>query len=83
MTLRPHIYQHIDEEYWTALDAMVLPLTASDVAARAGWSRWWVRKNVAPRIREALHIENEGTSESWRIALTRLYYGIDRCWCQR
>lgn len=75
-----HLRQHLNEEQATVLDWLVLPLTLEDVAERLGpgYTRRWVEYRYHA-ILERFGIEHRNAAA--RVALLRLYYGLEPCWC--
>lgn len=80
----PHIYRHIKESRHVVLHELAQPVSLRTVARRANFTYDYLLNYVLPEVRDELHLEQPGRGNAgeWRVALTRLYYGIDRCWCQ-
>ena len=78
--VRPHIHEHLTETERTFVDEMVQPISVQEAADRTCVTIEYARGRLTQSTKDALHIEAKW---HWRVALTRLYYGIDRCWCQR
>ena len=79
----PHIYQHVPERFHVLLHELAQPIGIDEVSDRADYAPDYVKNHAIKTIRECLYIEHHGNSSAWRVELTRLYYGIDRCRCQR
>lgn len=77
----PHIYQHVPEQYHRDIHELVQPIPMHEVADRLGYTAKSYSNHRARHVRDLLGLTSKG--DGWRVQLTRLYCGIDRCWCQR
>lgn len=81
-----HIKEHLTPLQRDVLDVVVLPITITEASQRMpdGWSRRSVEGHYH-RILQRLHVKGSGHGAVGlrRVALVRLYYGLDPCYCQR
>lgn len=73
----PHVYQHVPDDYHADLDTLVQPIPLREVAARLHYTATSYSNHRARRVKQLLGLHDMG--DGWRVALTRLYYGADRC----
>lgn len=76
----PHVYRHVPERLHPLVHELAQPQSTKDAAAKAFYSVDYVHASAMREIKDCLHLYDAGWN--WRVALVRLYYGIDRCWCQ-
>ncbi len=80
--MRPHVYDHVAPTYRPLLDLLVTPITLDEVAVAMKATRRVVEYR-SHAVCGALGLERDkgGPQYTWRIAVTRMYFGIDSCWC--
>lgn len=84
---RAHMFGHLTTDQRDVLPLLVEPVSIADIADRlpTGFTRRYV-ENHYYNILDRLHLRDkrgQGSQGAHRVALVRLYYGIDECYCQR
>lgn len=82
MSKEPHLYAHVAPKARPLLDLLVQPLTMEAVGRGMGYSDGDGLQRMTSGLMDALGIDRQGgPSQAWRISLTRMYFGVDPCWC--
>lgn len=84
MIIRVHVLAHLLPRQRELLPLLVLPLTLDEVADRTGHSRRAIEDHWV-RIRDRLNLPDAagGSPRLSHVALVRVAYGIDPCFCER
>jgi DNA-binding NarL/FixJ family response regulator len=80
----PHLIGHLTEEQYRVLELLSQPLTIPEIADAfgPGYTSRYVEttyENLVRRLRVKKHGRGRGSSGVSRVALTRVFYGIDPC----